>query len=66
MLVKFQEVPFRSTGAIPLHCKSGKWGRRPACLNRELFVELKRKENLYGHWERGQASQEEYRDVVHM
>lgn len=25
--------------AIPLCCKS-KWGRRPACLNRELYLEL--------------------------
>ncbi|KAK4822413.1 hypothetical protein QYF61_015160 [Mycteria americana] len=50
--------------AIPLCCKSSKRGRRPAWLNRELLVELKRKKKLYDLWKQGQASQEDYRAVV--
>ncbi|GAB0208399.1 mitochondrial enolase superfamily member 1 [Grus japonensis] len=52
--------------AIPLCCKSSKWGRRPAWLNRKLLVELKRKKKLYDLWKRGQASQEDYRAMVHI
>ncbi|GAB0209633.1 mitochondrial enolase superfamily member 1 [Grus japonensis] len=50
--------------AIPLCRKSSKQGRRPAWLNRELLVELKRKKKLYDLWKQGQASQEDYRAVV--
>ncbi|KAK4806869.1 LOW QUALITY PROTEIN: hypothetical protein QYF61_012590 [Mycteria americana] len=45
---------------------SSKRGRRPAWLNRELLVELKRKKKLHDLWKRGQASQEDYRAVVHI
>ena len=44
--------------------KSSKKGRRPAWLNRELLVELKRKKKLYDLWNQGQASQEDYRAVI--
>jgi len=50
--------------AIPLCCKSSKRGRRPAWLNREFLMELKRKKELCDLWKRGQASQEEYGAVV--
>ncbi|GAB0209165.1 mitochondrial enolase superfamily member 1 [Grus japonensis] len=45
---------------------SSKWGRRPARLNRELLLELRRKKKLYNLWKQGQASQEDYRAVVHI
>ena len=32
--------------AIPLCCKSSKWGRRPAWLKRELLMEVKRKKKF--------------------
>ncbi|KAF1454703.1 putative RNA-directed DNA polymerase from transposon X-element, partial [Spheniscus demersus] len=51
--------------AIPLCRKSRKRGRRPAWLNRELLVELKRKKKrVYRLWKKGQVTQEEYRDLV--
>ncbi|KAK4810929.1 hypothetical protein QYF61_013337 [Mycteria americana] len=64
----------RSSNASPLkhrtrqsHCvlESSKQGRRPAWLNREPLLELRRKKKLYDLWKQGQASQEEYRDVIH-
>ena len=50
--------------AISLCHKSRKQGRRPAWLNRELLVELKRKKKLYDLWKQGQALQEDYRAMV--
>ena len=52
--------------AIPLCLKSSKRVRRPAWLNRELLVELKRKKKLYGLWKEGQGLQKDYRAVVHI
>ena len=52
--------------AIPLCPKSSKRGRRPAWLNRELLMELRRKKKLYDLWKQDQALQEEYRAVVHL
>ena len=49
---------------VPLCLKLSKRGRRPAWLNRELLIELKRKKKLYDLWKEGQASQENYRAVV--
>jgi len=51
--------------AIPLCRKSNQWGRRPTCLNRELFMEMKRKKKWCDLWKRGQALQEGYRAVVY-
>lgn len=45
--------------AISLHCMSSKQGRRPPWLNRELFMEPKRKKKLYDLWNQGQALQED-------
>ncbi|KAK4823199.1 hypothetical protein QYF61_027208 [Mycteria americana] len=44
--------------------KSSKRDGRPAWLNRELLVELKRKKKLYDLWKQGRASQKDYRAVV--
>ncbi|KFO59554.1 hypothetical protein N302_13641, partial [Corvus brachyrhynchos] len=48
----------------PVCHKSSKWGRRPAWLNRELLVKLRGKKLIYDLWKKGQATQEEYKDVV--
>ncbi|GAB0208059.1 mitochondrial enolase superfamily member 1 [Grus japonensis] len=39
-------------------------GRRPAWLNRELLLGLREKRRVYHSWKKGQATQEEYRDLV--
>ncbi|XP_069631230.1 LOW QUALITY PROTEIN: uncharacterized protein [Haliaeetus albicilla] len=44
--------------------KSGKEGRRPAWLGKDLLVELKRKKEMHRQWKRGHASWEEYRDAA--
>lgn len=36
--------------AIPLYCESSKQARKPAWLNRELLLELKRKKKLDNIW----------------
>ncbi|GAB0207221.1 mitochondrial enolase superfamily member 1 [Grus japonensis] len=59
-LVKVQEQ------VIPFCQKSSKQGRRPAWLNRELLMELQKKNKLYDLWKRGQTSQEDYIAVVCM
>jgi len=49
---------------IPLIKKSRKGGRRPACMNKELLAELRWKRKVHGMWKEGQATWEEYRNVV--
>ncbi|KAK4810867.1 hypothetical protein QYF61_008839 [Mycteria americana] len=49
--------------ATPLCHKSSKRGRRPAWLNRELLLELRRKNKLYDLWKQGQDLHEDYRAV---
>ncbi|GAB0209753.1 hypothetical protein GRJ2_003441000 [Grus japonensis] len=41
-------------------------GRRPAWLNRELWLELGEKRRVYGLWKKGQATQGDYKDVVRL
>ncbi|KAK4828638.1 hypothetical protein QYF61_000286 [Mycteria americana] len=41
-------------------------GRRPARLNRELWIELKKKRRVYNLWKKGQASQEVYKGVARL
>ncbi|KAM9590819.1 uncharacterized protein ACIBXB_005874 [Morphnus guianensis] len=50
--------------AIPMHRKMNCQGRRPAWLNRELLLGLGEKRGVYHFWKKGQATQEEYRDLV--
>lgn len=47
-------------------CKSIKQGRKPACLNRELLLELGQKKKIYYLWKEGLASWEEDRAAVHI
>ncbi|KAK4816300.1 hypothetical protein QYF61_014598 [Mycteria americana] len=41
-------------------------GRRPAWLTRELWLELRKKKRFYDLWKKGQATQEDYKDVVRL
>ena len=49
---------------IPLSKKSRKGGRRPSWLNKKLLEELRWKRKVHGMWKEGQATWEEYRNVV--
>ncbi|KAK4827130.1 LOW QUALITY PROTEIN: hypothetical protein QYF61_014524 [Mycteria americana] len=45
-------------------CQKTSWqGRRPAWPNRELWLELRTKRRVYDLWKKGQATQEDYKDV---
>jgi len=51
---------------IPV-CQKMSWrGRRPAWLNRELWLELRTKKRVYDLWKKGQATQEDYKDVMRL
>jgi len=49
---------------IPLSKKSSKGGRRPAWMSKELLAEIRWKRKVHGMWKEGQATWEEYRNVV--
>ncbi|KAK4825377.1 hypothetical protein QYF61_027143 [Mycteria americana] len=42
------------------------WGRRPAWLTRELWLELRKKRRVYDLWKKGRASQEDYKGVARL
>ncbi|KAJ7400180.1 hypothetical protein BTVI_107629 [Pitangus sulphuratus] len=44
--------------------KSGKGGRRPSWMSRELLVNLKLKKEIYGMWKKKQAMWEDYRNII--
>ncbi|KAK4830657.1 hypothetical protein QYF61_012537 [Mycteria americana] len=46
--------------------KTSQRGRPPAWLNRELWLELRKKKGVYDLWKKGQATQEDYKDVVRL
>ncbi|KAK4820693.1 hypothetical protein QYF61_003613 [Mycteria americana] len=52
--------------AVPRFQKTSWWGRRPAWLNRELWLELRKKRRVYDLWKKGQASQEDYKGVARL
>ncbi|KAK4821440.1 hypothetical protein QYF61_020023 [Mycteria americana] len=52
--------------AIPRCRKMTQWGRRRAWLNRELWLELRKKRRVYDLWKKGQATQEDYKDVMRL
>ncbi|KAK4826490.1 hypothetical protein QYF61_009563 [Mycteria americana] len=52
--------------AVPMCRKTSQQGRRPACLNRELWLELRKKRRVYDLWKKGQATQENHKDVVRL
>jgi len=49
--------------AIPKCRKSSKLGRKPSWQSRDLLLELRQKNKVYGHWKQGQVTLEDYRDV---
>uniref|UniRef100_A0A493T5Q6 Reverse transcriptase domain-containing protein n=1 Tax=Anas platyrhynchos platyrhynchos TaxID=8840 RepID=A0A493T5Q6_ANAPP len=52
--------------SIPMRPKMSQRGRRPAWLNRELWLELRRKKRVYNLWKIGQATKEDYKDVARL
>ena len=52
--------------AVPLSCKMSQRGRRPAWMNRELFLRLQEKKRIYLLWKKGWATQKEYKEVFKM
>ncbi|KFQ55696.1 hypothetical protein N334_04196, partial [Pelecanus crispus] len=48
--------------SVPKCKKSGKDGKRPAWLSRDLLVKLKSKRELHRQWKQGQVSWGEYRE----
>ena len=61
-----KEVLRAQEQAVPLSCKMSRRGRRPAWMNRELFLRLREKKRIYRLWKEGQATQNEYKEVVRM
>ncbi|KAK4831266.1 hypothetical protein QYF61_016736 [Mycteria americana] len=43
-----------------------RWGRRPAWLKREIWIELRKKRRVYNLWKNEQASQEDYKGVARL
>ncbi|KAK4830600.1 hypothetical protein QYF61_012026 [Mycteria americana] len=50
--------------AVPRCRKTSQWGRRLAWLTRELWLELRKKRRVYDLWEKGRATQEDYKGVA--
>ncbi|KAK4811015.1 hypothetical protein QYF61_015719 [Mycteria americana] len=61
-----EEVLKAQERAVP-RCRKTSWqGRRPAWLNRELWLELRKKRRVYNLWKKGQATQEDYKGVARL
>ncbi|KAK4815791.1 hypothetical protein QYF61_007231 [Mycteria americana] len=61
-----EEVLKAQEQAVPTSRKTSWWGRRPAWLNRELWLELRKKSRVYDLWKKGQATQEDYKGVARL
>ncbi|KAK4820048.1 hypothetical protein QYF61_017894 [Mycteria americana] len=61
-----EEVLKAQEQAVPRCQKTGRQGRRPAWLTRELWLELRRKRRVYDLWKKGRATQEDYKGVVRL
>ena len=48
---------------VPKSVKMSQQGRRPICLNRDLWLELRNKRKVYGLWRRRQETYEDYKYV---
>lgn len=49
---------------VPKSVKMSQQGRRPICLNRDLWLELRNKRKVYSLWRGGQATYDDYKYVV--
>ncbi|KAK4819525.1 hypothetical protein QYF61_006018, partial [Mycteria americana] len=61
-----EEVLKAQEQAVPRYRKTSWQGRRPAWLNRELWLELRKKRIVYSLWKKGQATQEDYKGVARL
>ncbi|KAK4807164.1 hypothetical protein QYF61_024284 [Mycteria americana] len=61
-----KEVLKAQEQAVPRCQKVSRRGRRPAWLNRELWLELRKKRRVYDLWKKGQATQEDYKGVARL
>ncbi|KAK4825912.1 hypothetical protein QYF61_003407 [Mycteria americana] len=61
-----EEVLKAQDQAVPRCRKTSQWGRRPARLNRELWLELREKRRVYDLRKKGQATQEDYKGVARL
>ncbi|KAK4809857.1 hypothetical protein QYF61_021317 [Mycteria americana] len=52
--------------AVPRCRKTSRRGRRPAWLNRELWLELRKKRRVCDLWKKGRAAQEDYKGVARL
>ncbi|KAK4829240.1 hypothetical protein QYF61_002505 [Mycteria americana] len=52
--------------STPMCKESGKEGKRPAWLSKDLLVKLKGKKEMHRQWKQGQISWEEYRDLARL
>ncbi|KAF1451556.1 putative RNA-directed DNA polymerase from transposon X-element, partial [Spheniscus demersus] len=59
-----KEVLKAQEQAVPMCRKKNGRGSRPAWLNGELLLGLRKKRRVYHLWKKGQATQEGYRDLV--
>ncbi|KAK4829737.1 hypothetical protein QYF61_006446 [Mycteria americana] len=61
-----EEVLKTQEQAVPRCQKTSQRGRRPAWLNRELWLELRKKRRVYDLWKKGRATQEDYKGVARL
>ncbi|KAK4829261.1 hypothetical protein QYF61_002653 [Mycteria americana] len=61
-----EEVLKAQEQAVPRYRKTSRWGRRPAWLTRELWLELRKKRRVYDLWKKGRATQEDYKGVARL
>ena len=47
-------------------CQKMSWQGRPAWLNREIWLEFRKKKRVYDLWKKRQATQENYKDIVRL
>jgi len=52
--------------SIPKCKKSGREGKRPAWLRKEMLVKLRKKRELHRQWKQGLTSWEEYREAARL
>ncbi|PKU38767.1 hypothetical protein llap_10927 [Limosa lapponica baueri] len=59
-----EELSKAQEKAIPRSHKTSRWGRRPAWLNRGLWLDLREKRKVYDLWKRGLVTYDQYPGVV--
>ncbi|KAK4825315.1 hypothetical protein QYF61_026834 [Mycteria americana] len=61
-----EEVLKAQERAVPRCRKTSRRGRRPAWLNRELWLKLRKKRRVCDLWKKGRATQEDYKGVARL